>query len=102
MKLPTCLLELLETTIFFEILARNVIYIICIPGDACQTAPNKSVWLCSPSTLGIFFDPETQRCRYMGCSNRKLFLTLEDCEKICNNPRHIKRRNQAKANETSH
>ncbi|EDX03654.1 GD22731 [Drosophila simulans] len=70
--------------------------------NACQTAPNNNVWLSSTTTLGIFFYPDTQRCRYMGCSNRKLFLTLEDCEKICNNPRHIKRRNHSKANETSH
>ncbi|EDW87577.1 boophilin-G2 [Drosophila yakuba] len=69
--------------------------------DACQMEPSTN-GVCGPTTVGIFYDPETQRCQYRGCGNRKLFRTLEDCEKICNNPRHVKRRNQAKANETSH
>ncbi|XP_017007100.2 boophilin-H2 [Drosophila takahashii] len=69
--------------------------------DACQVVPSTN-GVCGPTTVGIYYDPETQRCQYKGCSNRRLFDTLENCDKICNNPRHVKRRNQAKANETSH
>ncbi|KAH8412410.1 hypothetical protein KR009_001819, partial [Drosophila setifemur] len=68
--------------------------------DLCQVVPSAE-GLCLPSTLGIHYDPETQRCRYVGCSTKKLFSTIEDCDKICNNPRHWKRRNRAKANETT-
>ncbi|XP_017047550.1 uncharacterized protein LOC108092471 [Drosophila ficusphila] len=69
--------------------------------DLCQVQPTTN-GLCVPTTVGIYYDPETQRCQYKGCSNKRLFGSLEDCDKICNNMRHIKRRNQAKANETSH
>ncbi|XP_060646888.1 uncharacterized protein LOC132784966 [Drosophila nasuta] len=71
--------------------------------DLCQVKPSTSS-LCVPSTLGIYYDIETQHCKYMGCSNKRLFNTLEDCEKICNNPRHVKRRtniNNNKANQTT-
>ncbi|XP_016925138.1 boophilin-H2 [Drosophila suzukii] len=69
--------------------------------DLCQMVPSTN-GVCGPTTVGIYYDPELQRCQYKGCSNRRLFGSLEDCDKICNNPRHVKRRNQAKANETSH
>ncbi|XP_017110568.1 uncharacterized protein LOC108134681 [Drosophila elegans] len=69
--------------------------------DLCQVVPSTN-GVCMPTTVGIYYDPETQRCQYKGCSNKRLFSSLEDCDKICNNPRHVKRRNQAKANETSH
>ncbi|EDV31225.1 uncharacterized protein Dana_GF14651 [Drosophila ananassae] len=68
--------------------------------DLCQVVPSTS-GLCVPSTLGIYYDPETQHCRFMGCSNKRLFTSLEDCDKICNNARHVKRRNRAKTNETT-
>ncbi|KAH8377762.1 hypothetical protein KR093_007054 [Drosophila rubida] len=70
--------------------------------DLCQVKPSTSS-LCVPSTLGIYYDMETQHCKYMGCSSRRLFNTLEDCEKICNNARHVKRRSHmnSKANQTT-
>ncbi|XP_022229811.2 uncharacterized protein LOC111079099 [Drosophila obscura] len=67
--------------------------------DLC-TVPPSTNGLCVPSTLGIYFDVETEHCRYMGCGKR-LFGSLEDCEKICNNARHVKRRNRSGGNETT-
>ncbi|XP_036328517.1 uncharacterized protein LOC118740888 [Rhagoletis pomonella] len=56
--------------------------------DICLVQPSIN-GLCVSSTLGIVYDVETQHCKYMGCStDKKLFATLEDCEKICNNSRH--------------
>lgn len=70
--------------------------------DLCQVKPSTSS-LCVPTTVGIYYDVETQHCHFMGCSNRRLFATLEDCEKICNNARHVKRRTNLanKANQTT-
>ncbi|KAH8369032.1 hypothetical protein KR200_004515, partial [Drosophila serrata] len=70
--------------------------------DLCQSVPSTSNGICMPSTVNIYYDPETQKCRYIGCSNKRHFQSLEDCEKICNNARHVKRRNRTKANETTH
>ncbi|XP_017075054.2 uncharacterized protein LOC108110488 [Drosophila eugracilis] len=67
--------------------------------DLCPGPPS-TTGVCMPTTMGIHYDPEAQRCKYKGCSNKRLFASLEDCDKICNNPRHVKRRNQARANET--
>ncbi|XP_004531347.1 uncharacterized protein LOC101451709 [Ceratitis capitata] len=64
------------------------------PRDICLVQPSIN-GLCVSSTLGIVYDSETQRCKYMGCSTeKKLFATLEDCEKICNNSRHRRLRSK--------
>ncbi|KAL7742070.1 hypothetical protein ACLKA6_018317 [Drosophila palustris] len=70
--------------------------------DLCQVQPSTSS-LCVPTTVGIYYDAETQHCHFMGCSNKRLFGSLEDCEKICNNKRHVNRRNNLsnKANQTT-
>ncbi|XP_023173267.1 uncharacterized protein LOC111601070 [Drosophila hydei] len=70
--------------------------------DLCQVKPSTSS-LCVPTTLGIYYDVETQHCHFMGCSNKRLFGSLEDCERICNNARHVKRRNNSsnKSNQTT-
>ncbi|XP_034474373.1 uncharacterized protein LOC117781680 [Drosophila innubila] len=70
--------------------------------DLCQVQPSTSS-LCVPTTVGIYFDAETQHCHFKGCSTKRLFGSLEDCEKICNNKRHISRRNNVpnKANQTT-
>ncbi|XP_017857329.1 PREDICTED: uncharacterized protein LOC108610018 [Drosophila arizonae] len=70
--------------------------------DLCQVKPTTS-GLCVPTTVGIYYDVETQRCHFMGCSNKRLFGSLEDCEKICNNARHVKLRNNSanKSNQTT-
>ncbi|ALC38863.1 CG31778 [Drosophila busckii] len=71
--------------------------------DRCQATPSHS-GLCTPSTMGIYFDEETQRCHFVGCSSKRLFNSLEDCDKICNNARHTKIRNRSqnsKTNETT-
>ncbi|XP_013110793.1 uncharacterized protein LOC106089499 [Stomoxys calcitrans] len=60
--------------------------------DICDRKPTIT-GLCVSSTLGIYYDAETQHCRYMGCSpDKKLFSSLEDCEKICNSKRRRNRR----------
>ncbi|XP_075151246.1 kappaPI-actitoxin-Ael3a [Haematobia irritans] len=60
--------------------------------DICDRKPTIN-GLCVTSTLGIYYDAETQRCRYMGCSpDKKLFSSLEDCDKICNSKRRRNRR----------
>ncbi|KAI8121794.1 hypothetical protein FF38_09651 [Lucilia cuprina] len=52
--------------------------------DICDRQPTIN-GLCGSSTLGIYYDAETQRCKYLGCSpDKKIFSSLEDCEKICN------------------
>ncbi|XP_054742652.1 uncharacterized protein LOC129247524 [Anastrepha obliqua] len=73
----------------------GVVFLLCLAigsygraRDICLVQPSIN-GLCVSSTLGIVYDVETQRCKYMGCSSdKKLFATLEDCEKICNNSRH--------------
>ncbi|XP_030384439.1 uncharacterized protein LOC115631740 [Scaptodrosophila lebanonensis] len=91
-----CLLLLLVMCLERQVVAARV-------RDLCQVKPSTSS-LCVPTTLGIYYDPETQHCRYMGCSSKKLFATLEDCEKICNNKRHIRIRmntQSSRPNETT-
>ncbi|EDV99168.1 uncharacterized protein LOC6566990 [Drosophila grimshawi] len=70
--------------------------------DLCQVKPSTSS-LCVPTTVGIYYNVETQHCHYMGCSNKRLFGSLEDCEKICNNRRHTKIRTNLtnKINQTT-
>ncbi|EDW76462.2 uncharacterized protein Dwil_GK15465 [Drosophila willistoni] len=71
--------------------------------DLCQVKPSTS-GLCVPSTLGIYYDEETQHCHFVGCNNKRLFSSLDDCEKICNNSRHIKLRSRSqrqRVNETT-
>ncbi|TMW54794.1 hypothetical protein DOY81_000027, partial [Sarcophaga bullata] len=52
--------------------------------DICERQPTIN-GLCGSSTLGIYYDAETERCKYLGCSpDKKIFQSLEDCEKICN------------------
>ncbi|XP_061398213.1 thrombin inhibitor hemalin-like [Musca vetustissima] len=61
--------------------------------DICDRQPTIT-GLCLTSTLGIYYDAETQHCRYVGCSpDKKLFASLDDCEKICNSKRRRNRRN---------
>lgn len=48
--------------------------------------------LCGSSTLGIYYDAETKRCKYLGCSpDKKIFSSLEDCERRCNKKRRHRR-----------
>lgn len=65
--------------------------------DRCQQQPSIN-GLCVSSTLGIYYDTETQRCKYMGCSpDKRLFESLEECHRICNGEKHRKRRVQNNA-----
>ncbi|XP_005182689.1 uncharacterized protein LOC101893980 [Musca domestica] len=67
--------------------------------DICDRQPTIT-GLCLTSTLGIYYDAETQHCRYVGCSpDKKLFTSLEDCEKICNSKRRRNRRNRQSRNQ---
>ncbi|EDW28960.1 GL19456 [Drosophila persimilis] len=68
--------------------------------DLCTVQPSTN-GLCVPSTLGIYFDVETQHCRFLGCGNKRLFASLEDCEKICNSIKHVKWRSRSGGNETT-
>ncbi|XP_030557321.1 uncharacterized protein LOC115760212 [Drosophila novamexicana] len=92
-QISLCLLLLLALCLDWQmVLART--------RDLCQVKPSTSS-LCVPTTLGIYYDEETQHCHYMGCSNKRLFGSLEDCEKICNNARHVKRRNNVASSKTN-
>ncbi|XP_073820805.1 kunitz-type serine protease inhibitor 2 [Musca autumnalis] len=67
--------------------------------DICDRQPTIT-GLCLTSTLGIYYDAETQHCRYVGCSpNKRFFATLEECEKTCNSKRRRDRRNRHSKNQ---
>lgn len=81
--------------ITFIVIFATINKIVFLAGavvDICDRKPTIN-GLCVSSTLGIYYDAETQHCRYMGCSpDKKLFASLEDCEKICNSKRRRNRR----------
>jgi len=89
--------KILETTKFY----LTIFHFIFYSGDICQRQPSIN-GLCVTSTLGIYYDAETEHCKFVGCSpDKKLFASLEECEKICNGNRPRRRRIQSSKTDST-